>query len=147
MFERILVALGQDDLAVPESTQVIDALCLFNLRPEHKVILAHVVSIGGGDHEIEADRPSFESHVDGVHQLEQRLEQIQSRLPCASTMEVVSGDPSEEIVRLANIHHADLILLGSRGLTGVHRILQNSVGSQVVNDSPCSVLVMKVKPS
>ncbi|MGA9377200.1 MAG: universal stress protein, partial [Phormidium sp.] len=47
------------------------------------------------------------------------------------------------IIRLANIHHADLIIIGSRGLTGLKRILERSVSSQVVEDAPCSVLLVK----
>ncbi len=143
MFNRILVALGDKDLSTQEPPKVIQALESFSLQSDSQIILIHVVPVGVGVLEHEADRPSRESHIDGVHQLEKRLESLQDELPCSSSMEVVSGDPSDEIVRLANIHQADLILLGSRGLTGVNRILQSSVGSQVVNDAPCSVLVIK----
>jgi nucleotide-binding universal stress UspA family protein len=34
-------------------------------------------------------------------------------------------------------------VIGSRGLTGLQRILEGSVSSQVVADAPCSVLVIK----
>jgi nucleotide-binding universal stress UspA family protein len=54
------------------------------------------------------------------------------------------GEPTEEIIRLANIYRADLIVLGSRGLTGVNRILKGSVSSQVVSDAPCTVMVVKL---
>jgi nucleotide-binding universal stress UspA family protein len=57
---------------------------------------------------------------------------------------MVTGDPSEEIIRLANIYQADLIVIGSRGLTGMNRILQGSVSSQVVENAHCSVLVVKL---
>ncbi|CCH66944.1 hypothetical protein RINTHH_7890 [Richelia intracellularis HH01] len=45
----------------------------------------------------------------------------------------------------ANIHQADLIVIGSRGLTDMKRIIQGSVSSQVVEDAHCSVLVVKPK--
>ena len=51
----------------------------------------------------------------------------------------------DELVRLANIHQADLIVIGSRGLTGMNRILKGSVSSQVAADAHCSVLVVKLK--
>jgi len=34
-------------------------------------------------------------------------------------------------------------LIGSRGLTGMQKILLGSVSSQIVTDAPCSVLVVK----
>jgi nucleotide-binding universal stress UspA family protein len=55
----------------------------------------------------------------------------------------VTGDVAEEIVRLANIYKADLIVIGCRGLTGLKRILEGSVSSQVVGEAVCSVLVVK----
>ena len=48
----------------------------------------------------------------------------------------------EEILRLANIYQADLIILGTRGLKGVERIFHDSVSSQVVAEASCSVLVV-----
>ncbi|HEY9644886.1 MAG TPA: universal stress protein, partial [Chroococcidiopsis sp.] len=73
-----------------------------------------------------------------------KFQPYQAVLPCPSEVEVTSGDPAEEIVRLAHIHNADLIVMGSRGLTGLSRVLQGSVSGQVVADAPCSVLVVKL---
>ena len=38
---------------------------------------------------------------------------------------------------------ADLIVIGSRGLTGVQRVIEDSVSSLVVAEATCSVLVVK----
>jgi nucleotide-binding universal stress UspA family protein len=62
----------------------------------------------------------------------------------ASEIELVTGDPAEEIIRLANIYKADLIVIGSRGLTGMNRIVQGSVSGQVVEEAHCSVFVVKL---
>ena len=73
----------------------------------------------------------------------QQLQSYQEQLPVSSELELVTGDPAEEIIRLGNIYQADLIIIGSRGLTGMKRIVQGSVSSQVVEESSCSVLVVK----
>ena len=57
----------------------------------------------------------------------------------------MSGDPAEEILRLANIYEADLIAIGCRGLTGLKRILEGSVSAEVVAEAPCSVLVVRAR--
>ncbi|MBC6435836.1 universal stress protein, partial [Nostoc sp. HG1] len=41
------------------------------------------------------------------------------------------------------IYKTDLIIIGSRGLMGMKRIVQGSVSSQVVEEANCSVLVVK----
>jgi nucleotide-binding universal stress UspA family protein len=75
--------------------------------------------------------------------IEKQLQSYQANLPGESIIEIVTGDPAEEIIRLANIYQVDLIAIGSRGLTGVKRIIQGSVSSQVVENAPCSVMVVK----
>ncbi|APB34634.1 universal stress protein family, putative [Gloeomargarita lithophora Alchichica-D10] len=66
----------------------------------------------------------------------------QQILPCACSIKILTGDPAEEIVAWAGVIGAQLILIGSRGLTGVERILRRSVSAQVVADAPCAVLVV-----
>lgn len=143
MFDRILVAFGDKDLSPEDASPVFDALHRLKLHSKTMVTLAHVIAVGPQSLDASADRPSVNPHVDSIRQIEKQLKVFQAQLSCESELDVVSGDPSEEILRLARIHQADLIVLGSRGLTGVNRILQSSVGSQVVNDACCSVMVIK----
>lgn len=53
------------------------------------------------------------------------------------------GDPAEEIVRVAKEGRYDLIVLGSRGLSGWKGLLMGSVSKRVVSMAGCSVLVVK----
>lgn len=141
MFKTVLVALDSSEL----SAQVMQTLnTVIQLQPEATVILAHVIP-PEADLERPADQPDIDPEVGSYRHIEKQLEAYQTDLPCQSELEIVTGDPAEEIIRLANIHQVALIVIGSRGLTGVKRILERSVSSQVVVDAPCSVLV--VKPS
>jgi nucleotide-binding universal stress UspA family protein len=56
--------------------------------------------------------------------------------------EVVEGAPAPEIIRAASRDEVDLIVMGSRGRTGVGRIL-GSVSHAVVHRAPCAVLVVR----
>jgi nucleotide-binding universal stress UspA family protein len=86
------------------------------------------------------DRPhQFSS--ERYKQAKKQLESYQKDIP-HSEIEIIGGEPVEEILRLANIYQTDLIILGTRGLKGVQRILQDSVSGQVVAEAPCSVLVV-----
>lgn len=141
MLKTILVAVDGSEL----SEQVIETLNQIKLPPETKIILSHVIPPPEVDVEWSADRPHNSSEELPYRKIEKQLQLYQNDLPFNSELEIVTGDPAEEIVRLANIHRADMIVIGSRGLTGMKRILQGSVSNQVLENAPCSVLVVKPK--
>ncbi|MBW4626696.1 MAG: universal stress protein [Brasilonema octagenarum HA4186-MV1] len=139
MLKTILVALDDSELA----DKVIHTLQQLVLEKDSKVILCHVFSPSESEMELPADRPQPESLTFSYFHIEKQLQSYQTLLPVESNIELVTGNPPEEIIRLANIYKADLIIIGSRGLTGMNRIVQGSVSSQVVEDANCSVLVVK----
>ncbi|MBF2004193.1 MAG: universal stress protein [Chlorogloeopsis fritschii C42_A2020_084] len=141
MLKNIVVALDASEIA----DRVIETLQDLVLAKDSKVILCHVFPPPESEMELPADRPHPDSPALSSLQVEKQLQIYQTQLPVESEIELVSGDPAEEIIRVANIHKADLIVIGSRGLTGMNRIVQGSVSSQVVEEGPCSVLVVKVK--
>ena len=53
------------------------------------------------------------------------------------------GDAAAEIIEEASSWHADLIVLGSRGLTGLSRIVLGSVARNVLQSGASSVLVVR----
>jgi nucleotide-binding universal stress UspA family protein len=53
------------------------------------------------------------------------------------------GDEATEIVSFAEAHSIDLIVLGSRGRTGLTRALLGSVTRDVVTSTQASVLVVR----
>jgi nucleotide-binding universal stress UspA family protein len=140
VLKTILVALDESDL----SGRLLQSLQQLQLQPTSKIILCHVISAAGSELEVVADLPHAYSEDLPYRHIEKQLQCYQSELPCESELEIVAGDPAEEIIRLAHIHACDLIAIGSRGLKGMKRILSGSVSSQVVADAPCSVFVVKV---
>ena len=53
------------------------------------------------------------------------------------------GKPEEEIMKAASKQHADLIVMGAKGLGAIARFLLGSVSTRVVQHSNCSVLVVR----
>lgn len=141
MIQIILVAIDGSDL----SGQVLATLNDLKLDSDTKIILCSVIANQGTDVEVAADRPHTDQEDISYVQVQKLLQTFQAKLPGLSELEIVKGDPAEEIIRLANIYQTDLIVVGSRGLTGMNRILLGSVSSQVVADAPCSVLVVRPK--
>jgi nucleotide-binding universal stress UspA family protein len=57
--------------------------------------------------------------------------------------EMRNGDAAGEIIDVAEQRGADLIVLGSRGRTGLTRLLLGSVARNVLSGSPASVLIVR----
>ena len=53
------------------------------------------------------------------------------------------GDPAHEIVAVAREREAGLIVVGTRGRTGMRRLILGSVARNVLLHAPCSVLVVR----
>ena len=53
------------------------------------------------------------------------------------------GRPAEEIMKVASKHHADLIVMGAKGLGAIARFLLGSVSTRVVQHTSCAVLVVR----
>ena len=56
---------------------------------------------------------------------------------------ILVGDPREALADVARSERADLLVVGSRGRTGITKLLLGSVSSHLVTHAPCSVLVVK----
>jgi nucleotide-binding universal stress UspA family protein len=58
-------------------------------------------------------------------------------------MEIVEGDPVQQIRQRAIADRADLIVVGRRSLSGVRRWFQGSTAEALLRESGCSVLVAR----
>ncbi|QXE24466.1 UspA domain protein [Richelia sinica FACHB-800] len=139
VLKTILVALDGSEIA----GRVIQTLEDLVLSPDSKVVLCHVFPTPDSELELPADRPQAESPKFSYFHIEKQLQTYQEKISVKTELELVTGEPADEIIRLANIYKADLIVIGSRGLTGMKRIVLGSVSTQVMEEANCSVLVVK----
>jgi universal stress protein A len=56
---------------------------------------------------------------------------------------MVTGAPWNEIMRLVEATHADLVVMGTHGRTGLKHALIGSVAERVVRHARCAVLVIR----
>ena len=87
-------------------------------------------------------------YADGV---DRRFEQLADRLtqggvpPCTIEQIVRLGDPAQEILAFANVNAADLIAVGARTHSRLHRLFLGSVAAKLLRGAHCSVLVIPAK--
>ena len=106
-----------------------------------EVVLAHVetipLSAAGGEYLYAIPEPPTE-------ELLEKLEHValpDSQVPVERRL--LSGDPADAIVRIAETEHVDLIVMGTHGRRGISRLLMGSVAESVVRAAPCPVLTVK----
>ena len=80
------------------------------------------------------------------HQAANRLRSLaKANIPrnVPANLEVRIGRPAEEIVAAATESRSDLIVLSTRGVTGLDRYLIGSVADRVARLAPCPVFLMR----
>jgi len=59
--------------------------------------------------------------------------------------EVIRGGAAESILKAAKDYNPDIIVLGSRSLTGIESLLLGSVAERVARYADCSVLIARAR--
>jgi nucleotide-binding universal stress UspA family protein len=76
---------------------------------------------------------------------QEQLEQVRPVNPKIAVSHVLlQGDPATEIVRYAADAGIDVIVIGTHGRTGTDHAELGSVAEKVMQQAPCSVLVVKL---
>ena len=73
--------------------------------------------------------------------LEERRQKAASQLNLETRL--LEGDPTRELVRLAKEEKADLLVMGSTGVSGLAETVFGSTAQKMVRKAPCSVLVAR----
>ena len=140
MFNKILVAI---DFSTASSDVFETAVSLAKTTGA-SLMLLHILPIE--DLMGEAIRKVYEKEWQRF--LQQRLEFLRSLVREATTAGVDAdftifwGSPERDICDVAQTWSADLILVGSRGRTGIKEMLLGSVSNYVTHHAPCSVLIV-----
>jgi nucleotide-binding universal stress UspA family protein len=70
-----------------------------------------------------------------------------TRAAAAEGLEAVTHarreDPAEALIAVAEEQHADLLVVGNRGMSRPSRFLLGSVANKVSHHAPCSVLIVR----
>lgn len=110
------------------------------------VTVLHVREPTPGQYVAEEDEPTG---LDGIANPDVRDRVLEAyeraRGAGPADLRVVTGDPAERIVALADTEDYDLIAMGRRGLSPVRRLLLGSVAEHVVKHSHVPVLIVPRK--
>jgi len=74
--------------------------------------------------------------------IERSIQQFDTKGYKATSI-TLRGGAGETILKVADEHNPDIIVLGSRGLTGIETFFLGSVSERVARHAPCSVLIVR----
>jgi nucleotide-binding universal stress UspA family protein len=125
-------------LGLPRSSRV----TLLHVTERREDAVAWLVATGRSDLRRALNR-AVEASKQQAGRVLERIRQRLGRKGLQAETVLADGHPADEILNVAERQHADLIVVGSRGLTGLQRILFGSVSRKVARHAPCSVLVVR----
>jgi nucleotide-binding universal stress UspA family protein len=73
------------------------------------------------------------------------LKSRSERRGIAVTTRMATGIPSEEVISAARAEDSDLIVVGTRGKTGLAHVLLGSTAERVIRGAPCPVLAVRTE--
>ena len=79
-------------------------------------------------------------------QLEEARSMLETRGATAHLIETLGnpiGDPADALMHVAKDQEAELMVVGTRGLGGLKRLVLGSVSTKLVHEAPCDVLVVR----
>lgn len=127
------------------SGEALEEAAALAARTQAKLHLVHALDLRiplVTPYEVTVPDAWFDSALEGARR---RLEKLALELPqgVEATHEVRSEPPHEAVCGAAEAHGADLIVTGSRGLTGLKHVVLGSVAERTLRHAPCSVLTVR----
>lgn len=153
MFKRILAAVDGTELA----EEVLETAIAISKRFDSDVHVVHAVHEGvlagllkSEDEDdgtvMGPNGPVEPAEPDDAVSVVRRMREHAEMHGTVITMHTPEGSPGEEIVRVAEEVHADLIVLGIHEKSLVRRLLVGSVSGFVIENGPVSTLIVKSEP-
>jgi len=110
--------------------------------------LVHVLPLPAADSFVASRATRELRYAEMASEVQNRLQQLVAHAPAGIkriSLHVRVGSADAEIAQLASDIGADLIVVGTQGLTGIARMVLGSVSESLVRRAPCPVLAYRSK--
>jgi len=141
-YSRIVVAYDHSELSkkalkmamnLVKQDKQIEILVLMVLQPARPMVYSY-------GYAFEAIQDSEREEVNSIRK---EIEEDLQLLPNKTRSVVIEGNPGVMIVEFVKQNDCDLVVMGSRGLSGLKELFLGSVSHYVVQKAPCPVFIVK----
>ena len=139
MYKRILLAVDGSENAIRATEE---AVKIASLIPECKIEILYVAEFAKSKNEVLHSQGKEELEYSRRQKLSSVVEKIESK-NITYEVKILHGYPGPTIIDYANNEKIDLVVLGSRGLNSLQKMMLGSVSHKVVKRVNCPVLIVK----
>ncbi len=139
--KSILVAVDGSE----HSLKAVRYACAMGPPLGAEVVLLHVVPMlvsATPYHDTVSDQPFLALQKVGEDILA-RAKAIANDLNCQVIDMISHGDPAAKIIDIAHDRGTSIIILGSRGLSGIRRLFVGSISDKVASQAHCPVMIVR----
>jgi nucleotide-binding universal stress UspA family protein len=142
VFERIIVPVDGSEVAKRAAQKALALAQAMDIQ----VVALHVMNV--------PDLPSFYAYPGAIRYQEMHdfiqkegqlyldeIEHLGNQMCVTVSKKLLEGHPAEEIIK--EVREGDLIVIGSKGRTGLDRLLMGSVAENVARHASCPVMIVK----
>ncbi|KAG9293829.1 hypothetical protein G9A89_019167 [Geosiphon pyriformis] len=143
-YSKFVFKYALDNILIPNHDHV--SLATVVDEEQSAFLMTHTSRAQNAENRKRNRRLSFTEHQEAAEILKPLSEELASK-GITSNFYILKGDPKIQLVKLAEHSHADLFVVGTRGLGLLKRNLIGSVSEYVVRHAECPVFVVKEKAS
>jgi len=138
MYKKLLVAVDGSENSLRAAKHAAHIACL---SENCSVTIVYVADYSKVQSEVLYE--SFEQLKEDNRKKVMPAEEIFQNKNISYTVEILQGMPGQTIVNYANKREFDMLIIGSRGLNALQKMVLGSVSHKVVKGADCPVLVVK----
>ena len=139
--KSVLVAVDGSE----HSNKAVRYACAIGPRLGAEVVLLHVVPMvvsATPYHDTVSDQPFLSLQKVGEDILE-RAKRLANQCGCEVIDMISHGDPAARIIDIATERGTSLIIIGSRGVSGIKRLFTGSISDKVSKSASCPVMIVR----
>lgn len=141
-YSRIVVAYDDSELSkkalkmamnLAKQDEIIQLYVVMVMQPEKPLLYAYGYALPS----------NRESQLEQYKKIRDEIEEQLASLPNKTRTFLLDGDPGHMIIDFVNQNDGDLVVMGSRGLSGLKELFLGSVSHYVVQKASCPVFIVK----
>lgn len=140
MFEKILVAVDGSEHGLRAARMAGDLARTVKAGELRIVVAYDPIPPYLGEPNLQK---AIDARLDEANTILHAAMQAVGEVPASVRTELIEGPAAEAIIRVATTHQSDVIVMGSRGRSGLAGLVLGSTSQKVVSHAPCPVLIVR----
>ena len=140
MFAKILLAVDGSESSLRAARVAADLVRAVKTERLRIVVAYHHIPAYLGEPNLDLVIRGRLQEAEGI--LNKALAEV-GKVPAEIYTEMIEGSPAEAIINVAKTWNSNLVVMGSRGTSGITELVLGSTSHTVVSHAPCPVLIVR----